>query len=65
MAHKFKIVTEVVVERTEGLFAARDEMAEVLIEWIENANEETLSGLGSDGTSEYEVLEWNVEEVES
>lgn len=64
MAHRFSVVIEVQVERTEGKFASRDEIAEAVQEALANAGEgETLSGLGVDGTSEYEIISSEVVEV--
>ena len=56
MAYRFTI--EVEVERVEGKFAPRDEIADALISACEDAS---LYGLGADGASEYEVV--SVEEV--
>tara|TARA_R110002096_G_scaffold363003_2_gene556147 strand:+ start:902 stop:1075 length:174 start_codon:yes stop_codon:yes gene_type:complete len=52
MSHKFTI--EVFVERVEGKFATRDEMAERIIDAVMDAD---MSGLGDDGESEYEITE--------
>lgn len=63
MAHKFTITVEVEVERLEGKFASRDEMAEAIIEAIDGANPYDLSGLGADGDSTYDVTNWEVWEA--
>ena len=62
MAHKFTFTVEVEVERTSGKFATRDEMADTIREWIEGADEGSLSGIGPDGDSEYETTGWTVDE---
>ncbi len=64
MAHRFTVVIEVEVERTEGKFASRDEIAEAIQEALANAGEgDSLSGLGADGSSEYEITSSVVVEV--
>jgi hypothetical protein len=64
MAHRFTVTLEVEVERTEGKFASRDEIAEAIQEALANAGEgESLSGLGADGDSEYEITSSVVVEV--
>ena len=45
-----------------GKFATRDELVEQVVEAIEGANPDSLTG-GADGDSEYEVASWDVEEV--
>ena len=63
-AHRFLVMIEVEVERTEGKFASRDEIAEAIQEALANAGEgESLSGLGADGDSEYEIISSAVVEV--
>ncbi|MGB3414052.1 MAG: hypothetical protein WBA28_04990 [Microbacteriaceae bacterium] len=63
MAHTIRLTIEVVLERSQGKFASRDEMTEALIDEIEQSDPGTLYGLGADGESEYEIVEWNVEEA--
>jgi hypothetical protein len=64
MAHRFTVILEVEVERTEGKFASRDEIAEAIQEALANAGEgESLSGIGADGNSEYEITSSVVVEV--
>ena len=64
MAHRFTVILEVEVERTEGKFASRDEIAEAIQEALAHVREgESLSGLGADGTSEYEIISSEVAEV--
>lgn len=48
---RFKI--EVEVERVTGKFAGRDEIEEILVSAIEEAD---LYGVGADGESEYEIV---------
>lgn len=61
MAHHFIFKVKVTVERQEGKFASRDEMSEPITEWLENANEGSIDGIGADGDSTYEVTDWEVE----
>ncbi|QPE04151.1 hypothetical protein IT882_13215 [Microbacterium schleiferi] len=63
MAHKFSFTVEVEVERESGKFASRDEMAEQIQEWLEGADEGSVSGIGADGDSEYAVTSWEVSEA--
>jgi hypothetical protein len=60
MAHTFTFTVEVTLERTEGKFAARDELAEQLVEALDYANPSSVDGVGADGTSTYEVVDWVV-----
>lgn len=65
MAHTFKVEIEVEVERIEGKFASRDEIAEAIQEALASAGEgDSLSGIGADGTSEYEIVSSTVVSVE-
>jgi hypothetical protein len=63
MAHRFTFTVTVEVDRESGKFAPRDEIADELIAWIENADEGGISGIGADGDSEYTVTSWDVEET--
>ncbi|WP_047523900.1 hypothetical protein [Microbacterium sp. ZOR0019] len=63
MSHRFTFTVTVELEREEGKFAARDEMADQLREWLEGADEGTVSGIGADGESSYAVTSWEVEEA--
>ncbi len=64
MAHTFKVELEVVVERLEGKFASRDEIADAIAETLDHIAEgEYLSGIGADGTSEYEIASSTIVEV--
>lgn len=60
MGMRFKLTVEVEVERQQGKFASRDEIEDQLREWLESANEGSVSGVGSDGDSEYDVVDWSV-----
>ena len=62
MAHKFTFTVEVEVERSEGKFAARDEMADAIREMIEGA-EDGIYGIGADGSSSYDVTSWEMSEA--
>lgn len=62
MSHRFTFTVTVELEREEGKFAGRDEMAEEIIGWLENADEDTIYGIGADGESTYNTTLWEVEE---
>lgn len=62
MAHKFTFTVTVEVEREEGKFASREEMAEAIIEWLESADEGSIDGIGADAESTYTTTLWEVEE---
>jgi hypothetical protein len=62
MAHTFKFEVEVTVEREEGKFAPRDEMADAIRDMLENAQED-IYGIGADGSSSYTVTDWSVNEA--
>jgi len=51
------------VERQEGKFASREEMAEAIVEWLESADEGSIEGIGADGESSYATTSWQVEEA--
>lgn len=61
---RFRFVVEVELERLEGKFAGRDEMAEELQQALDDANPSQVDGIGADGLSSYEVVDWTVEEEE-
>lgn len=61
MAHTIHIRVTVELERLQGKFAALDEMTDALVEMIEGANDGSISGLGVDGDSEYEIVDYQVE----
>lgn len=64
MAHHFAFTVRVTVERTEGKFAARDEIADALRDELEGAQPSEIYGLGADGASTYEVTDFEVEDAE-
>lgn len=53
-------MVDIDVDRVSGKFASRDEIEEALITMIEGANEGSVSGVGADGDSEYEISDWTV-----
>ncbi len=57
-------MVEVECERLEGKFAGRDEISEQLQEALDNANIGIVDGIGADGTTSYEVVDWQVTEEE-
>lgn len=62
MAHTFTFTVTVEVEQEAGKFATRDEISELLREWLEGADEGTIDGIGADGESTYSTTAWEVEE---
>lgn len=58
MAHRFKFVVEVELERTEGKFVSRDDMAQELLDAIESAD----PGSVDVDESSYEVTNFTVNE---
>ena len=64
MAHSFTFTCNVTLERVQGKFATRDEMAEVITEALLEALENLdVANLGPDGDSEYEVTDTSVDVV--
>lgn len=63
MAHTFEFKVRVVVERTEGKFASRDEIADALRDELEANQPYGVDGIGADGSSSYEVTEYEVEDA--
>ena len=59
MRFEFSVSAE--VERSEGKFASRDEIAQVLQEWLENCNEGEIT---TDNDATYTVDDWAVDEQE-
>jgi hypothetical protein len=57
---KITFTVEVELERVQGKFAGKDEIAEAIAEMIEGANESSVDGVGADGDSEYEIVSWEV-----
>lgn len=60
---RFNFTVFVEVERTEGKFASRDEIAEQILEALDGANPGSISGVGADGTTEYEIVDFEVTET--
>lgn len=58
MAHRFKFIVEVELERTEGKFVSRDDMAQELLDAIESSD----PGEVNVDDSNYEVTDWSVSE---
>ena len=58
---KFKFTVEVEVTRTEGKFAAQDEIATQIQDALENADPGTYDG---DNGGSYETADWSVTEEE-
>jgi len=61
---RFVFTVEVEVERVEGKFASRDEISEQIFEALQSADPSSIDGVGSEGTSSYEVAGWEVTEEE-
>lgn len=59
---RFDFLVSVEVERTEGKFASRDDIAAELAQTLEFADPSSIDGIGADGTSSYETTDWSVEE---
>ena len=51
------------VQRVRGKFASKEEVIQEMISQMESANPYTVTGIGADGESEYEIMEWEVEEA--
>jgi len=58
MAHTFKFLVEVTLEREQGKFVSRDDMAQELVDAIEQAD----PGSVDVDESEYTVADWSVSE---
>jgi hypothetical protein len=63
MAHSFTFTVTVTLERTQGKFAARDDLAEALRGELEGADPGGVYGVGADGASDYDVTGWDVSEA--
>lgn len=63
MAHTFEFKVTVTVERVTGKFASRDEISEAIMSELEGADPGYLSGLGTDGSSDYETTDFTVEDA--
>jgi hypothetical protein len=60
---EFVFTVRVQTERESGKFASKDDLREEIRTWLEGANEDEISGVGSDGDSVYNVTEWEVEDA--
>lgn len=60
MGMKITIAIDIEVERVEGKFASKDEIAEAIADELDAADPGTVSGVGADGASEYEITSWEV-----
>lgn len=58
---KFTFTVEVEVERDEGKFASREELAEQMVAALEGADESTWYG---DNDGQYSTTDWTVTEQE-
>ena len=58
-----RLIFEVTVEleRDEGKFIGKDEAATQITEWLEQANEDTLTG---ENDGQYSVIEWEVKRTD-
>lgn len=57
-----RVVVEVEVKHVRGKFVGREEITEVVLDELERADPSYLSGMGSDGDSEYDIEAWAVSE---
>jgi predicted transcriptional regulator len=55
---RFTYTVNVDVERVTGKFASRDELGDEVREWLEEANQGTIS---TEAEAEYEVTDWDVQ----
>jgi hypothetical protein len=62
VSHYFEFIVRVELSRESGKFASRDEMADQIRDALEVADPGYVSGIGSDGDSEYIVDSWDAEE---
>lgn len=59
---QFTYIVQVETERVSGLFAGKDEIEAVITEALENCESDiSLTGLGAEGSSEYEVASYTVD----
>lgn len=52
-------------EKTGGKFAPREEIVDAIREELESANPGNIDSIGADGDSDYEITEWEVDEIET
>jgi hypothetical protein len=60
---RFEFNVSVEVERESGKFASRDEIGEEIRTAIADADPGQISGVGADGMSEYNVIEFEVNDA--
>lgn len=60
MGVKVTITIDVEVAHVCGKFASKDEIAEAIVAELEGSDPGTLTGVGADGESEYEISSWEV-----
>ena len=60
---EFEFKVRVVVERESGKFAGRDEIQAELQDALESADPGSVDGVGADGDTVYNVIEFEVSEV--
>ena len=58
---KIQFTVDIEIERIQGKMVTKDELADEILESIEAANPSSLSGLGPDSNSEYEITDYVVE----
>ena len=58
---RVKFTVEAEVERISGKFASKDEIEGEIQQALDEANPGSVSGVGADGDSEYEVNDWTVQ----
>jgi hypothetical protein len=63
MAIRFTFTVTVELQHEQGKFAPRDEIAEQLLESLNDADPMTLYGLGADSDSTYNTVSWETEEA--
>ena len=64
MAHRFEVLIEVQLERTDGEPASRDAVVDGIHDAFAGACEgESISGIGADGASEYDIVSSTVVSV--
>jgi hypothetical protein len=62
MAHTFQFLVTVELTREQGKFAARDELADALRDELEGGDPGGVYGVGADGSSDYTVDSFTVED---
>lgn len=61
---RFTFTVELEVNRIQGKFASRDEITEAITSALDDLETNIdISGLGPDGESEYEIIDFSHEEI--